>query len=164
MNWILHVYWVKFNAYLILINLFILIWVNFWNRLWWILAFSLSLYCCGSTIQNIWMQWYNKPVTLSISEKESPISMIPFPTVTICPHIKFRHQKLDLPNAYRNWSQAPENISDIQYEWKLEFFNDLLNRKCSKIRNKERCSTYKLLPYTFWRNFLGPPIYVWIFK
>lgn len=67
------------------------------------------------------MKWYEKPVIMILSEKEKPISMIPFPTVTICPQTKLYKNKLDLTNLYGVWMNAPENLSDIEYENKIKF-------------------------------------------
>ena len=91
------------------------------ERLWWAIAFVLSFLICCSSIRDIWMHWYETPVSLSLSEKMQPISAIPFPTVTICPYNKFRKDKLDLRNAFETWVVAPENISDTEYKSALRF-------------------------------------------
>lgn len=70
------------------------------ERCWWIVAICLSIWFCGSSIQNIWTKWNENPVTISFTEKEFPISAIPFPTVTICPDIKTVKEKLDIQEAF----------------------------------------------------------------
>lgn len=52
---------------------------------------------------------------MSLSEKEAPISAIPFPVVTICPQIKTTKNMLDLVTAYHLLKQNEEtNLTDIE--------------------------------------------------
>lgn len=60
------------------------------------IAIALSVWFCGSLIENVWVKWCNDPVKMTMAEKPSPISLIPFPTVTICPETKTYKSKLDL--------------------------------------------------------------------
>lgn len=69
----------------------------------------LSVWLCGYSIQQIWTKWDEKPIVMTISEKEAPISTIPFPGVTICPQTKTKKEKLDLISAYNLLKKKAEN-------------------------------------------------------
>lgn len=98
------------------------------NRIWWVTSFILSICLCGYSIQHIWEKWYERPIVMSLNEKEFAISEIPFPTVTICPEIKTTRNKLDLNSAYNLLvSNAQENLTDIEWVtviWKKRFWYD----------------------------------------
>lgn len=82
------------------------------ERCWWTIAIGLSIWFCGSLIENVWLKWCSDPVKMTMMEKPSPISSIPFPTVTICPETKTYKSKLDLthlnemPKEMWNLSEA----------------------------------------------------------
>lgn len=80
-------------------------------RFWWLVAFGLSVWLCGSSIQNIWIKWGDNPVTMSLNEREAPVSTIPFPTVTICPETKTYMNKLNTTFAFRT---PIDNLTDIE--------------------------------------------------
>lgn len=84
------------------------------ERCWWIVAFALSLWFCGSSIQNIWLNWRDNPVTISLTEKDRPVSAIPFPTVTICPETKTYTRQLNVTAACQMLI-ADGNLSDTKY-------------------------------------------------
>lgn len=54
------------------------------ERLWWLIAFLLSIYGCTMIILNAWQRWDSNPVIVSFSEQATPVWQIPFPAVTIC--------------------------------------------------------------------------------
>lgn len=70
------------------------------NRIWWIIAFGLSVCFCGLSIWHVSLRWKENPVTMCFTEKPGPISKIPFPTVTICPETKAHVNKFDVTNAF----------------------------------------------------------------
>lgn len=78
------------------------------ERCWWIIAIGASMWFCGFSIQNVWKKWGENPVSMSVFERQIPISRIPFPTVTICPEIKTKRMKFDLAPT------APLNLSPIE--------------------------------------------------
>lgn len=49
------------------------------ERLWWVIAFSLSIYGCSSLIYNVWVKWEQSPFIVSFVEKPIPVWQIPFP-------------------------------------------------------------------------------------
>lgn len=64
-------------------------------RLWWIIAFSLSVYLCVLSIRSILINWNANPVTMGLTEKLAPISDIPYPMITLCPEIKARKETIN---------------------------------------------------------------------
>lgn len=70
----------------------------------------------------IWMKWHDNPVTIKITEKEVPISAIPFPTVIICPVTKNYKQKLNITSVYYALKDNLRNLTDIEYETHNFFF------------------------------------------
>lgn len=79
------------------------------ERIWWLIAFGLSLWLCGSSIQSIWSKWHYTPVTMSLTEKETSVSSIAFPSVIICPQTKTYKLKFDLSSLdIRNISNYTE--------------------------------------------------------
>lgn len=87
---------------------------SYCTRFWWIVAFSLSVWLCGASIHNIWLKWHNNPVSMSFTEKEVPISAIPFPTVTICPETKTNVTKLNVTATYHTLMDNSMNLTDIE--------------------------------------------------
>lgn len=65
-------------------------------RVWWIVAVSLSLSLSAFTIHNIWSSWRDRPVVVTFDDKTTPIGMIPFPAITVCPTKKFIIEKIDV--------------------------------------------------------------------
>ncbi|XP_031632056.1 zinc finger protein 740-like [Contarinia nasturtii] len=51
------------------------------HQFFWICAFSLSVLLCGLSIQNTWSKWRDNPVTMSFTEKASPISGMYIPVM-----------------------------------------------------------------------------------
>lgn len=89
------------------------------HRLLWIIAFSVSLWLCVSMSQNIWIQWQQNPIQLTIAKKTVPISSIPFPTVTICPEIKTIKGRFDISSTLRSLSNLTDKklgIKEILYK------------------------------------------------
>lgn len=84
-------------------------------RLWWVVAITISLSLCIFSIRNVWIDWRNRPVTMTYSEKEESISTIPFPTVTVCPRTKFLKDKFKFDNdLYHAYMANPNTLSDIE--------------------------------------------------
>lgn len=83
------------------------------NRMWWIIAFGLSLILSGWLIRRTWIKWDQSPTILRHANEITSITDIPFPAVTICPEIKFRREKLNYSETIRLWTFGPkENISE----------------------------------------------------
>lgn len=76
------------------------------NRVWWILAFGVSLFLCGYFILKMWTKWEETPVIVTFAEQSMPVWSIPFPAVTICPVTKTSMEKLNFTNVVRISSQG----------------------------------------------------------
>ncbi|KAL4713277.1 hypothetical protein ACJJTC_018625, partial [Scirpophaga incertulas] len=70
------------------------------ERLFWLMIFitsvSMSLYFIYCT----WWKWRTSPIIVSFSEKYVPVEMIPFPSVTICPQVKFKQSRFNYTNVF----------------------------------------------------------------
>lgn len=54
------------------------------ERIWWIMAVSVSVFLCFGFIFKAWWKWSTSPVIITFADEATPISNIPFPTLTIC--------------------------------------------------------------------------------
>jgi acid-sensing ion channel, other len=50
---------------------------------------------CAITILQIYKKWETNPVLVTLAEKATPISQIPFPAVTVCPMTKLNKQVIN---------------------------------------------------------------------
>lgn len=64
-------------------------------------------------IYNLWMEWNEHPITIEFGEK-AHISMIPFPTVTICPLMKNLKHKFDISSKFDKKFKTFVNLSDFE--------------------------------------------------
>lgn len=55
------------------------------EKLWWAIAFAISVIAFGTLIHKSWKKWDDSPLVVSFSEKSTPVWQIPFPAVTVCP-------------------------------------------------------------------------------
>lgn len=83
----------------------------FYEKIWWSIAFLLSIYGCGRLILNIWNKWDQSPVIVSFAEKYTPVWEIPFPAVTICPEIKTNKNVFNFSSAYLTALDSTETMS-----------------------------------------------------
>lgn len=60
------------------------------------------------------MEWCESPVSVTFTERDAPISAIPFPMVTICPETKTTKEKLDLFSTYHAIKDQKMNLSEIE--------------------------------------------------
>lgn len=65
-------------------------------RIFWILAFTLSMIVCNYSILNIYIKWGQRPVIVSFDDKTTSISAIPFPAITVCTTEKVNRKKANL--------------------------------------------------------------------
>lgn len=70
------------------------------ERVWWIIAFCLSIIACSKLIYNVWNKWDQSPVIVSFAEKSTPVWQIPFPAVTMCPETKAQSSKFNYTEIY----------------------------------------------------------------
>lgn len=120
------------------------------NRLWWIVAFGLSLWLCSLLIRRIWIQWQENPVAMSFTEPYMSISDIPFPTVTICPATKALHKHdLNLSLMYFDFRKNISKATWVQYiilnYYPFTFSHKVVVFKRFAITPKKRLSYVDLL-------------------
>lgn len=65
-------------------------------RVWWIAAITLSISLSALTIHNIWTNWRDRPVVVIFDDKTTPVGMIPFPALTVCPTKKILREKVNV--------------------------------------------------------------------
>lgn len=84
------------------------------SRIWWVIAFGISLVLCGFLIHNVWIKWDQSPVIVSFAEKTTPVYAIPFPAITICPETKTYVRLFNFTEMYHvvNGNKPPYNASD----------------------------------------------------
>ncbi|XP_039442696.1 pickpocket protein 28-like [Culex pipiens pallens] len=70
------------------------------EKIWWFAVTCISLYGCGSLIHNVFQKWQMDPVIVSFATKPVPVFRIPFPSVTICPEIKVKMDRLNFTQIY----------------------------------------------------------------
>ncbi|KAJ8916854.1 hypothetical protein NQ315_005861 [Exocentrus adspersus] len=70
-----------------------------YERIWWIIALSLSIIFSGLMIYQIIQKYIYYPVIVTFSMQEEHINRIPFPAVTICPRSKISHDYFNITEA-----------------------------------------------------------------
>uniref|UniRef100_A0A1B0A6D3 Pickpocket protein 28 n=1 Tax=Glossina pallidipes TaxID=7398 RepID=A0A1B0A6D3_GLOPL len=82
-----------------------------WERIFWIIVFGVSIYTCAALIMNIWYKWNYNPVIVSFAEKSTPVWEIPFPTITICPENKAPQTIFNYTDTFWKWKDFHSNIT-----------------------------------------------------
>ncbi|KAK5641669.1 hypothetical protein RI129_010216 [Pyrocoelia pectoralis] len=67
----------------------------FLEKLIWTVIVTFLCTICMMLIREAYLMWRSSPVTVTFKNKETPISRIPFPAVTLCPDIKFDPEKFN---------------------------------------------------------------------
>lgn len=70
------------------------------ERLWWFVAFTLSVVACFGFIYQEWQKMSSTPVMVTFADKSTPISDIPFPSVTICTDTKSKQRRFNYTDFY----------------------------------------------------------------
>ncbi|KAH0814955.1 hypothetical protein GEV33_007836 [Tenebrio molitor] len=97
------------------------------EKLWWAISITLSLYFCVSLIISAYVRWENSPVIVSFATKETPVWMIPFPAVTICPESKTRPSVFNY-TYYLHKKQDNETLTDDE-ERKFGYLSFVCDKK-----------------------------------
>lgn len=88
------------------------------HRLWWIIAFGVSVYFCVSSIRSILNNWNEHSVTMNMAERPAHISAIPFPQVTVCVKPKVHLANLNLTKKEDFWkkthSEKRYDVTEVQ--------------------------------------------------
>lgn len=87
------------------------------ERLWWVIAFSFSIYLCSRLIYNVYTKWDQSPVIVSFAEKSTPVWQIPFPAVTMCPETKAQSELFNYTATYHlinqiTYGNSSYNLTD----------------------------------------------------
>lgn len=76
------------------------------ERIWWLISFVISTVVCAALIYKIYWRWMYAPVIITFADEATPISNIPFPTITICRSVKVQRNFLNYSAIH---SQLSEN-------------------------------------------------------
>jgi acid-sensing ion channel, other len=82
---------------------------SWFERIWWMIVFIISVICCAILIGDTYTKWQKNPVIVSFAEKSTPIWQIPFPAVTICPETKSKAKFMNITDVY-NQFLADKNL------------------------------------------------------
>uniref|UniRef100_A0A182MR04 Pickpocket n=1 Tax=Anopheles culicifacies TaxID=139723 RepID=A0A182MR04_9DIPT len=86
------------------------------EKIWWISMCILSIYGCGSLIQNVYDKWRRDPVVVTFAEKPTSIYDIPFPAITICPITKVKSSVLNFTAVYQRVKEDGRNVTEDEYD------------------------------------------------
>lgn len=90
-------------------------------RIWWIVAFAISLIVCGKLILDTWKKWDRFPVIVTFAEKSTPIWEIPFPSVTICPETKVKQTIFNYTSFCNIVDENHSFLNLTEEEWVIIF-------------------------------------------
>lgn len=77
------------------------------------IAFVLSLICCGFLINAMYTKWDQRPIIVSFATTPTPVWELPFPAVTICPETKTNKTEFNITKAYHEY----KNLSTISADY-----------------------------------------------
>ncbi|XP_047022448.1 pickpocket protein 28-like [Helicoverpa zea] len=87
------------------------------EKVFWFITFIASIALCMYLISKVWFKWQTSPVIVTFSEQMVPVSMVPFPSVTLCPQSKvkvsaynFTDEKIKL-DAFLETKPANETLN-----------------------------------------------------
>lgn len=84
------------------------------ERIWWILTVSVSVFLCVGFIFQAWWKWTTSPVIITFADEATPISNIPFPTLTICNDLMVNTTALNYTDIWLKLSQ--KNFTNIHLD------------------------------------------------
>lgn len=70
------------------------------HRVFWMVMCVIAACSSCYMIHESYKKMDRDPVLVSLSEKSTPVYMIPFPAVTICPDVKASKSKINLTETY----------------------------------------------------------------
>lgn len=65
------------------------------EKSWWLISFGISIFVCCTLIYQIYVRWLYSPAIINFSNEATPISDIPFPTITICSSFELKRDALN---------------------------------------------------------------------
>lgn len=78
------------------------------ERIWWIISVSTSIFMCAGFLFGAWSKWTISPLIITFADEATPISSIPFPTITICNDFMVNTSAL-------NYSRIREQLSKREF-------------------------------------------------
>lgn len=115
------------------------------ERIWWIIAVSVSVFLCFVFIFEAWWKWTSSPVIITFADEATPISNIPFPTLTIC-------NDLVVNRSAFNYTYFSEKLSNGSNYMDADLDLETI-RKMHSITNFCHYAPYHLYNYTKYKNF-----------
>lgn len=93
-------------------------------RMWWMIAFVVSIGFCGYLIYDVLIKWRKDPIILSFESQATPIGSIPFPAVSICPIVKSTANIFNYTDVYRALHKldAIDSRNVTSDEYKIPFW------------------------------------------
>ncbi|XP_063916764.1 pickpocket protein 28-like [Zophobas morio] len=129
---------------------------TFIEKLWWALSLTLSLYFCISLIITAYIRWETSPVIVSFATRETPVWMIPFPSVTICPTSKTRVSVYNFTHYYqkkiRNEPLTEEEDRKLGYLSFLCSTNTNLNFNSGKFTDEKMIDFFEEVQPKFYED------------
>ncbi|XP_073943321.1 pickpocket protein 28-like isoform X1 [Choristoneura fumiferana] len=123
--------------------------LSFTEKLFWIVAFVISLSMCVLLIWNVWVKWRTSPVIVTLSEQLVSVGEVPFPSITICPQLKLKRsaysdniffEVLNLTSK-SNWTEDEIKI--------LQKHEDLSNLCFHQVNYRRNYSDTKIIEHYF---------------
>ncbi|ERL89696.1 hypothetical protein D910_07059, partial [Dendroctonus ponderosae] len=74
--------------------------MTIFERLWWLILFSISLYICINLIIQTYIKWDTSPVLVSFARSPTPVWQVPFPAVTVCSETKAKQTQYNFTHFY----------------------------------------------------------------
>lgn len=78
------------------------------ERIWWIISVSTSIIMCAGFLFGAFRKWNLSPLIITFADEATPISDIPFPTITICNDFMVNTSAL-------NYSSIREQLSNKEF-------------------------------------------------
>ncbi|XP_045477004.1 pickpocket protein 28-like isoform X2 [Harmonia axyridis] len=87
--------------------------ISIFERLWWILVLASCIGGCIYMISEIYNKWAESPVLVSLATRDTPITEIPFPAITVCPEAKLKGSCFNYTRTLEA-VKAGKNISNVE--------------------------------------------------
>lgn len=86
------------------------------ERIWWIITVSVSVFLCFVFILQAWWRWHTSPVIITFADEATPISNIPFPTLTICNDVMVNTSVFNYTYFYDKLNSSNYKDADLDLE------------------------------------------------
>lgn len=86
------------------------------ERIWWIISVSTSICMCAGFLFGTWIKWNDVPLIITFADEATPISSIPFPTITICNDFMVNTSALNYSRIQKQLSKNDFGNVDLDVE------------------------------------------------